>query len=244
MDSLVNLAPRGAPQIVLLGPAPDVSTTPALTANLICRVLFALIANLICVVPLRLLYRNGELAAALFILVVQLQNFESAVNALIWHNDDVDSWWPGYGFCDVDSHVRNLSIGLFNSCLLAIMRNLALQIGNMRASPLTKKEKTRRNIVQALIIFPLPLLQAAWTYPLAQQRYYIGTLTGCSWANSRSWPYAVFDIFLPTLMPFLTAGYASKSKCRGSTTNTRNHDPATNGVTLCSFEFSASGISN
>lgn len=216
MDSLVNLVPRGTPQIVLLGPAPDVSTTPALTANLICRVLFALIGNLICVVPLRLLYRNGELAAALFILVVQLQNFESAVNALIWHNDDVDSWWPGYGFCDVDSHVRNFTIGLFNSCLLAIMRNLALQIGNMRASPLTKKEKTRRNIVQALIIFPLPLLQAVWTYPLAQQRYYIGTLTGCSWANSRSWPYAVFDIFLPTMMPFLTAGYASKSKCRGA----------------------------
>ncbi|PON27250.1 pheromone a factor receptor [Trichoderma gamsii] len=224
MDSLVNLAPRGTPKIVLLGPAPDVSTTPALTANLICRVLFALIGNLICIVPLRLLYRNGELAAALFILVVQLQNFESAVNALIWHNDDVDSWWPGYGFCDVDSHVRNFTIGLFNSCLLAIMRNLALQIGNMRASPLTKKEKTRRNIVQALIIFPLPLLQAVWTYPLAQQRYYIGTLTGCSWANSRSWPYAVFDIFLPTMMPFLTAGYAiSKATASALSNNPLAH---------------------
>lgn len=214
MNSLLSLAPRDAPQFVLIGARADAPTTPSLTANLICRVLFALIGNLVCVVPLRLLYRNGELAAALFILVVQLQNFESAVNALIWHNDDIDSWWPGYGFCDVNSHVHNFSIGLFNSCLLAIMRNLALQIGNMRASPLTKKEKTRRNIVQALIILPLPLLQALWTYPLAQQRYYIGTLVGCSWANSESWPYVVFDIVLPTMMPLLTAGYASKSKCR------------------------------
>jgi hypothetical protein len=217
MDSLLNLTPRDAPKILTPGPPPAAFATPSLTANLICRVVFALLGNLLCLVPLGLLYRNGELAAAILILVVELQNFENTVNALIWHNDDVESWWPGYGFCDVDSHIRNLGIGLFNTCLLAIMRNLALQIGNLRASPLTKKEKMRRNIVQALIIFPLPLLQVAWTYPLAQQRYYIGTLTGCSWVNSHSWPYMVFDIFLPVLMSILTAGYASKSKCR-------NHD--------------------
>lgn len=214
MDSLLHLVPRDAPGIAIPGPNPGVFTTPSLMANLICRVVFAFLGNLVCLVPLRLLYRNGELAAVVLILVVELQNFENAINALIWHNDDVASWWPGYGFCDVDSHIRNLSIGLFNTCLLAIMRNLAMQIGNMRASPLTKKEKKRRNIVQALIIFPLPLLQVVWTYPLAQQRYIIGTLSGCSWANSHSWPYMVFDIFLPVLMALLTTGYASKSKCR------------------------------
>ncbi|KAL7901041.1 pheromone A receptor domain-containing protein [Trichoderma sp. SZMC 28014] len=208
MDSLLSLAPRDEPQFVLLGPPPDVTNTPSLTANLICRVLFALIGNLVCVVPLRLLYGNGELAAALFILVVELQNFEYIVNALIWRNDDVESWWPGYGLCDVNSHVRNLSIGLFNSCLLAIMRNLSLQIGNLRASPLTKKEKTQRNIVQAIIIFPLPLLQIVWTYPLAEHRYYIGTLVGCTWANDESWPYLIFYVVLSTLMPVVTAGYA------------------------------------
>ncbi|KAM0459481.1 hypothetical protein ACHAPV_005669 [Trichoderma viride] len=208
MDSPFNIAPRGTPSIFTPGPPPTTFTNPSLTANLICRVVLALLGNLVCLVPLRLLYRNGELAAAMLILVVELQNFDNALNALIWHNDDMASWWPGYGFCDVDSHIRNLGIGLFNTCLLASMRNLAMQIQNMRANPLTKREKTRRNVVQALIIFPLPLLQAAWTYPLSQQRYYIGTLSGCTWAPAHSWPYAAFDIVLPALMPLLTAGYA------------------------------------
>ncbi|KAH8128648.1 hypothetical protein FP744_10008470 [Trichoderma asperellum] len=208
MGSLFDLARRGAPEIAMPGPPPVVFTNPSLMANLICRVVFALIGNIVCLVPLRLLYRNGELAAVMLILVVELANFETVVNSLIWHNEDVESWWPGYGFCDVDSYIHNLLIGLYTTCLLAIMRNLALQIGNMRASPLTKKEKTRRNIAQALIIFPLPLLQVVWTYPLTQQRYIIGTLSGCSWANSHSWPYMVFDIFLPVIMSVLTAGYA------------------------------------
>ncbi|KAL6908800.1 pheromone A receptor domain-containing protein [Trichoderma evansii] len=236
MDSLFNLAPRGAPDIAMPGPPPDVFTSPSLMANLICRVVLALIGNIICLVPLRLLYRNGEFAAVIFIIVVEVQNFQNLVNALIWHNDDVASWWPGYGFCDIDSYIRNFGIGLYNTCLLAIMRNLAIQIGNMRASPLTKKEKKWRNIIQALIIFPLPLLQVAWTYPLTQQRYIVGTLSGCIWANSHSWPYMVFDTFLPAIVSFLTAGYAGKSKCRNTTNN--QHDPATNNV--CSLTSTTS----
>ncbi|KAL7927984.1 pheromone A receptor domain-containing protein [Trichoderma austrokoningii] len=220
MDSL---SPRDAPGLAISGSLPDVFTTPSLTANLVCRVLFAFIANLVCLVPLRLLYRNGELAAVIFILVVEVQNFENIINSLIWHNDDVASWWQGYGFCDVDPHIRNFGIGLFSTCLLAIMRNLAIQIGNMRASPLTKKEKTQRNIVQALIIFPMPLMLVVWTYPLASQRYIIGTLTGCSWSMSHSWPYIIFYVVCPVVTILLTTGYASKSKCR-------EHQPTPNTI--------------
>ncbi|KAL7819823.1 pheromone A receptor domain-containing protein [Trichoderma gracile] len=208
MDSLLQQVPRDVPSIWAGDPTSPPYTTPSLTANLICRVLLSIIANLVCLVPLRLLYRNGELAAALFILNIEIQNLRTVVNALLWRNDDLQSWWPGYGLCDVDPYVHNLAIGLYSTCLLAIMRNLALQVGNLRANPLTRRERRRRNLIQALIVFPQPLLQAAWTYPLTQQRYYIGTLIGCSWLNAPTWPYIVFIILPPALISLATAGYA------------------------------------
>ena len=45
------------------------------------------------------LYRNGELAAVVFILNIQVKNLETIINALIWRNDDIMSWWAGYGWC-------------------------------------------------------------------------------------------------------------------------------------------------
>ncbi|KAK4069941.1 uncharacterized protein Triagg1_6736 [Trichoderma aggressivum f. europaeum] len=194
--------------IWMLGPAPTIYTTPSLTANLVCRVFFGILANLVCLIPLQLLYRNGEFAAVVFILNVELENLRNIVNALIWRNDDVESWWPGYGLCDVDAFLHNFCISIFATCLLAIMRNLAIQVGSLRANPPSRREKRRRNIIQALIIFPLPLMQVAWTYPLAQQRYYVGTLVGCYWPNASAWPSIVFEILPQAVVSLATAGYA------------------------------------
>ncbi|KAL6791863.1 pheromone A receptor domain-containing protein [Trichoderma sp. SZMC 28012] len=194
--------------IFMLGPPPTIYTTPSLTVNLVCRIFFGILANLICLIPLQLLYRNGEFAAVVFILNMELENLRNIVNALIWRNDDVESWWPGYGLCDVDGHLHNFCISLYATCLLAIMRNLAIQIGSLRANPPSRREKRRRNIIQALIIFPLPLVQVAWTYPLAQQRYYVGTLVGCFWPTASAWPTIVFEILPQAVVSVITAGYA------------------------------------
>lgn len=196
--------------IWMLGPAPTIYTTPSLTINLVCRVFFGILANLVCLIPLQLLYRNGEFAAVVFILNVELENLRNIVNALIWRNDDMESWWPGYGLCDVDAFLHNFCISIFSTCLLAIMRNLAIQVGSLRANPPSRKEKRRRNIIQALIIFPLPLMQVAWTYPLAKQRYYVGTLIGCYWPDATTWPSIVFEILPQAIVSLITAGYASK----------------------------------
>ncbi|KAL7789940.1 pheromone receptor [Trichoderma ceciliae] len=208
MDSFLYLVSRDSPSTSMGVAAPPPYTNPSLTANLVCRVLFGILANLVCLVPLRLLYRNGEFAAAVFIINAEIQNLRNVVNALIWRTDDMASWWPGYGLCDLDPYLHNFGIGLYATCLLAIMRNLAIQVGSLRANPPSRREKRRRNIIQALIIFPLPLLQTAWTYPLTLQRYYIGTLFGCSWLNAPTWPYIVFEILPPALVSLITAGYA------------------------------------
>ncbi|KAG8416600.1 hypothetical protein J3458_007175 [Metarhizium acridum] len=199
---------RGPVTVVSSAPTFPPYTTPALTANLVCRVFLAVLANLVCLVPLRLLYRNGELAAVVFILNIQIKNLETIINALIWRNDDIMSWWAGYGWCDFDAYIHNISIGLFVTCLLAIMRNLAQQVGLMRANALTTRERRRRNLIQALIIFPFPILQLALTWPLTAQRYLVGTLMGCNWIPHPSWPFLVFFVLPPPIFALVTTGYA------------------------------------
>ncbi|KAI6781093.1 uncharacterized protein J7T54_003260 [Emericellopsis cladophorae] len=163
---------------------------------------------MVALVPLRLLYRNSELAATIFILNVILKNIDTVVLALIWRNDDMESWWKGYGLCDVTPYFHNFSIALYATCLLAIMRNLAHQVGLLTAHPLTVKEKRKRNMIQALIMFPLPVVQLALTWPLTRNRYAVGAIVGCSWSADPSWPYLVFFVIAPTIVSTITVFYA------------------------------------
>ncbi|RDA91418.1 hypothetical protein CP533_6905 [Ophiocordyceps camponoti-saundersi (nom. inval.)] len=181
----------------------------ALTHNLVLRVTLSLVANVICLVPLHVLYRNGEFAAATFIVTVELLNFEAVINSLGWRNDDVLSWWSGHGLCDIVVHVHNAITAGFITCMLAIMRNLAQQVSLKRAAPLERSERRRRNIIQALIIFPLPILQLALTVPIAARRYTVGALVGCVWAPHPSWPHLAFFVFPPIALSVLTVGYAA-----------------------------------
>lgn len=198
------------PLIFYTGPVTITSTNTSLTANLLCRVTFALIANFVCLVPLRLLYSNGEFAAVVFIANVEVKNLFTVLYALIWRDDNVLDWWAGYGLCDVSPYIHNFITMLFITALLAITRNVACQVGLLRANPLTAKEKRRRNVVQALIMFPLPLLQVILTWFITAQRYAVGTLIGCAWAAYPTWVYLVFFILPPLLVALITAGYASE----------------------------------
>ncbi|POR37954.1 Pheromone a factor receptor [Tolypocladium paradoxum] len=185
-------------------------TTTSLTANLILRVLLALVGNIVCLVPLHLLHRNGEFAAVVFILNNMAVNLETVVMSLIWRDDDLQSRWPGYGLCDVDAYLHNASQSLYVTCLLAIMRNLAQQVGMLRANSLTAKERRVRNLIQALIMFPLPILQLAMTWLITTERYDVGTLIGCTWVPHASWPNLAFFILPPVVVAFVTAVYAVK----------------------------------
>lgn len=185
-------------------------TSPSLTANLVFRVFLGILAILALCVPTKLLWRNGEFAAVVFCLDVVIFNIFYVVNSLIWPNDNVASWWAGYGWCDIQVYMQYSLETLYAACVFAIMRHLAHQVGLMRVTALTISEKRRRNLIQALVLFPIPLLQVALNYLVMAQRYDIVTLIGCVTAYDSSWPYLVFFV-LPA--PIFTIGavyFASK----------------------------------
>lgn len=183
----------------------------SLTTNVICRLVFAIMSNLVMWVPLTLLRRNGELAAAIFIVVTMTYNVSTAINGLIWRNDDTSSWWQGWGYCDLYVYINYPILTIYTSCVFAIMRNLAEQISLMRADSLSLHERRRRNIAQAFIIFTVPLIQVACMYPASVHRYYIMTLVGCAWWPSRTWVSLVFFCVPPPAFAIGAAWYAGMS---------------------------------
>lgn len=188
----------------------DPITTPGLTVNLVCRVVFGILANFICWVPLRLLYRNGEFAAVVFISNMMGLNVLCVINSLIWRDNNMSEWWAGYGWCDVHPYLYVPMMSLYTTAVLAISRNLCEQVGMLRANPLTVREKRRKNLVQALIMFPIPVLQLAWIYPLTAQRYAIVTLVGCDWRVHGSWPRVIFYIIPAPVVALLSGYFASR----------------------------------
>ncbi|KAH7162463.1 pheromone A receptor-domain-containing protein [Dactylonectria estremocensis] len=208
MASATDMISDGGASFIFKAPGSEATPSASLMANLVSRVVLGLLANLVCLVPLRHLYRGGEFAAVVFIVNIEVINFKTVVHALIWRNDNTDSWWAGYGLCDVYPYIHNATLSLYVTCLLAMMRNLAQQVGLMRANPLTVRERRRRNLGQALIIFSLPIIQLAWVWPLTAQRYLVASLIGCTWAAWPSWPYIVFFIAAPVAVSMMTVFYA------------------------------------
>lgn len=201
-----SLMARSLEVIPLLPTAPY--TTPSMKANLVCRVVSACLANLVCLIPLRNLYRNGEFAAVVLVSTVILLNLLTVVNSLIWRDDNIKEWWRGWIWCDIHPYLYQPALTIYATSIAAIMRNLAEQVNLDRAGPLTTIEKRKRMWFQALIIFPLPVIQVGWLYPLAGQRYIIGTLKGCLWSATPNWPCIVFFL-LPIPVVTLMAGFYS-----------------------------------
>lgn len=183
----------------------------SLTANVICRVIFTTLSNLLMWVPLKLLHRNGELAAVIFIVVTMIYNLSTAINSIIWRSDDTSTWWMGWGYCDVYIYINYPILTIYTSCVFAVMRNLADQISLMRADSLSLREKRRRNLIQSIIIFLVPLIQLALIYPASLHRYNIMPLVGCAWWPNRTWVSFVFFCVPPPVFALGAAWYAGRS---------------------------------
>lgn len=188
----------------------DPFNTKALLPNFVCREVFGVLAVLLCWVPFRLLLRNGEFAAVVFISVNVVLMVIAVINAAIWHDDNLDAWWPGYGWCDLVAYISGPLVAAYAASIFAIMQNLATQVGMLRASPLTAGEKRRRNLVQAAIIFTIPLIDVAANYPFFVQRFLVIPLSGCNSLYDNSLPVVLLYYIWPSAFAIGAAVFAGE----------------------------------
>lgn len=185
-------------------------TSSAMQLNLFFRVFLGIVANICAWVPMRILWKNGEFAASMLCVVTMILNLFYVVNALIWRNDGQHDWFPGYGWCDLQMYTMLPIETFYAACFFTIMRNMATKVGMMRATTLSANEKRSRNIREALIIFPVPLIQAILTYFVLAERYTVSTLIGCGNLYHKSWPYLVFFNIPTPVFTVMAVFYASK----------------------------------
>ncbi len=187
-----------------IGPPPPY-TNPLLQVNLFFRVFLSLISLFVTWVPARLLWRTGEFAGTVFCVMLLVLNLITVVNALIWRNDDVRTWWKGDGWCDILTYTFFALHTAFNISLFEIMRGLAGKVSLSRVDRMSPSERRRERINSALVIFTFPVIQVALTYFSTISRYNIATLVGCGAVYYPSWIYLVFYIIPTPVFALLAA---------------------------------------
>lgn len=158
--------------------------TPSMLANIIARIIVNFTAFFACWVPFRLFHQHAELAGAAMVLATCILNLYYALNAVIWHNDDIHGWPKGNIWCDVQLASFIPLETLNAAAICAVMANIAKSVSPtsnkmLSAALLTQGERRRKHLVQALIIFPVPLLQAVLYYFNIAMRYNISGIVGC-----------------------------------------------------------------
>lgn len=189
----------------------DTGPSQGMIANITFRLSLNIGAAFACWIPVRLFYRNRELAGAAMVTATAILNFYYGINSIIWPNNDVKTWFKGYSWCDIQL-VLWMPLQTMNAAAIcAVMQNIANQVSLMRASGLTGHEKRRKHIVQALIIFPVPALQAILYYFTIGMRYNISGVIGCQAVFQNNWVFLVFFLLPCPIFAVAAAYFAGKS---------------------------------
>lgn len=193
----------------------DSSASPGMLTNIAFRLVLNLGAALACWIPMRLFYRNRELAGTAMVIATAIMNFYYGVDSVIWPNNNIAAWFQGYAWCDIQL-VLWVPLETMNAAAIcAVMQNIADKVSLMRASGLSGHEKRRKRIIQSLIIFPVPASQAILYYFTIGMRYNISGIVGCQAVFQANWVFLVFFV-LPCPIFAIAAAYFA-GKCATST---------------------------
>ncbi|KAJ4391376.1 a-factor receptor [Gnomoniopsis smithogilvyi] len=184
----------------------DRGPSPGMITNIVFRLVLNLGAALACWIPMRLFHRNGELAGAAMVVATAILNFYYGVNSVIWPNNNIENWFKGYVWCDIQLVLWIPLETMNTAAICAVMQNIANQVSLMRASGLTCYERRRKHLRQALIIFPIPALQAVLYFFAISMRYNVSGIIGCQAVFQNNWVFLVFFL-LPCPIFALAAAY-------------------------------------
>jgi pheromone a factor receptor len=162
-------------------------------------------------VPFIALYRVKNLSACTMIVVNILLNFYTFINAILWPNDNISSWWNGHGLCDVEGVTRSVCTTLIATSTACLTRSLAQAVDadNPRLFE-TPSQRRRRQFGECLFIFGIPFFELVTHYVYQASRYAIVTIYGCADVIDYSWPTLVFLLIWPTFFSLLNCYYGGK----------------------------------
>lgn len=194
---------------------PDPVANPA---NAVALPIFAALALLVTYLPLRSFYHVKNVAACSIILVLDTVNLLTLINAVIWPSDDWESWWLGYGLCDIEVLLRFPITMALATSLCCLSKSLADALDTEHAVFNQSKAQRRRKLIgEVLFCWAVPVLQMALHYTVQAGRYMIAPVFGCTDRLDNSWPMIVIIIMWCPIFTLLNVYYASKFLSQAST---------------------------
>ena len=101
MSTNFTLVP-GKPPLIILPPT-DIKANEA---NRIAMIIALIISVFLTYLPLRSFWRVKNIAAINICIILLILEVWQIINAFIWPNDDVSTWWNGVGICDIQGPLR------------------------------------------------------------------------------------------------------------------------------------------
>jgi pheromone a factor receptor len=171
----------------------------------------ALPAVLLDIPPMIWHFSQQNIAAGSLMAWVTLLNLMCFINPIIWPRDNMDDWWDGNVFCDVQARIQVGAVVALASCTAMIMRRLArvMDTRNITVVP-SRNTRVREKSLEILWCWGYPIFMMVVYYIVQPVRYFIFGISGCYFAYDSSWPSLVLSyMWNPITMCFATY-YASK----------------------------------
>jgi pheromone a factor receptor len=173
--------------------------------------LLALLAIILSLPPLAWHGRNRNLPAFCFASWLLICNVFILVNAFIWPDDNLDSWWSGAGLCDVEVKVLVASYLGLPGTLMCIFRNLSQILDTSTTALIPTQTQRRRNLViNIAFCLGLPVLFSIISFVVQRNRYMIFAISGCVSSFDESWASLVLSYMWPLVICLVAAYYCCK----------------------------------
>jgi pheromone a factor receptor len=187
-------------------------TAPLYTAAIILPIL-AFPSWIFCVPALFWQFRQGNIAAG------SLINFFNSINPLIWPRDNLDEWWSGNVWCDINVRLQIGAIAGTTASAAMIVRKLARVMDTRSLTVSTSKSSKRREqFLEVAWCWGYPLVLILVYYVVQPVRYMLYTIQGCLNAYDTSWPSVVLNFMWAPITTLVAAVYAGKSPLPSSPT--------------------------
>lgn len=189
-------------------PPSDESTSYPTSPSGILLPLLAIIACLLCLSILTIHLKTHNLAASVLISCIILENVFNIINPILWPTDNENTWYLGYGLCDIEVKLSLACSISYIGAVICIYRQLASILNTDRiVISVSSAQRRRRTVLEITLCFGFPIYIMIAHYIVQPTRYFIYALSGCVPSIDNSWPSIPLLLIWPVVLWLVAAAY-------------------------------------
>ncbi|KAF9694872.1 hypothetical protein EKO04_007164 [Ascochyta lentis] len=164
---------------------------------------------LLCIAPLVWHFSQRNVAAGSLVLWIILTNFSLGINPIIWPRDNVEEWWNGIVWCDINVRIQvGAQVGLAASMVM-ILRKLAKVMDTRNITIASSRgSKLREQLIEFAWCWGYPLVLILLYIPVQSIRYNIWGIEGCIAAYRPTWQSLVLSAMWAPITMVVAVYYA------------------------------------